>query len=145
MPVGAYPYAPVPPPPPVHHHVNQKWIIIPIVLLIAILATALIVTALVFTPVHPFSLGHTDSVNQPDINILNLNFQADIAQVNIMAQNATGDDIVIYTSASGSTGAGNSNIPVQISFSNQTVGNTLTVNSKVVHVRHFWDSGKGNL
>ena len=48
-----------------------------------------------------------------------------------MAQNATGDDIVIYTSASGSTGVGNSNGPVQISFSNQTVGSTLTVNSKV--------------
>jgi hypothetical protein len=74
---------------------------------------------------------------------LNLNFQADIAQVNIMAQNATGDNIVIYTSASGSTGTfGGSNIPVQISFSNQTVGNTLTVNSKVSTSGNFGTAAK---
>jgi hypothetical protein len=104
------------------------------IILIAIVVVAVIVSAIILAPLHPVNFSQTNQVNQPNINTLNLNFQADVAEVNIIAQNLTGKTILINTTAKGSTGILGSTNPIQVSFSNETAGNTLTVTSKITNV-----------
>ena len=70
-----------------------------------------------------------------------------MAEVNVIAQNLTGRTILIGTSATGSTGIFDSTNPIQVTFSNETAGNTLTVTSKVTNVDQgpFSRNAKGNL
>jgi hypothetical protein len=69
---------------------------------------------------------------------LNLNFQADNAQVNVIAQNILSQNILIITSASGSKGILDSNSPVTVTFTNETQNNVLTVNTKVTEANGFF-------
>jgi hypothetical protein len=106
--------------------------LIPAIILIVIIFAVIIIGALAFAPFNTVNFGQTNHVvNQPNVKTLNFNFQADIAKVSIIAQNFTDDTVLLYTSGTGSTGIFGSNNPVQIVFSNETAGNTLTVNSKV--------------
>ncbi len=106
-------------------------LIIPVIILVAIVLTAVIVTAIVFAPVNPVNFNQTNEVTQPNINRLNLNFEADIAEITIFAENLTGKTIQLTVSAQGSTSVFGSPNPVQVAFNNQTAGNELTVTSKV--------------
>jgi hypothetical protein len=105
--------------------------LIPVIILIAIVFTALIVSAIIVAPLHPVNFSQTNEVNQPNISKLNLNFQADVAEVNVIAQNLTGKTILINTSATGSTDIFGSTSPIRVTFSNETGGNTLTITSRV--------------
>lgn len=121
-------------PAPPARQIRKDPLIVTAIILIAIVVTAVIVSAIVFAPLHPVSFNQTNQVNQPDVTELNLNFQADVAEVNVIAQNLTGRTILISTSATGSTGIFGSTNPIQVTFSNETAGNTLTVKSKVTNV-----------
>lgn len=105
--------------------------LIPAIFLIGIVLTAVIVSAIVFAPVNPVNFNQTNEVNQPNVNRLNLNFQADVAEINIIAQNLTDKTILTTVSATGSTSIFGSPKPIYVSFSNETVGNELTVTSKI--------------
>lgn len=127
------PVATFPPPPPTRS-IGKDPLVVTAIILIAIVVVAVIVSAIILAPLHPVNFSQTNQVNQPNINALNLNFQADVAEVNIIAQNLTGRTILINTSAKGSTGILGSTNPIQVSFSNETAGNTLTVKSKIANV-----------
>ena len=123
-------FAPAPPARPI----RKDPLIVTAIILIAIVVTALIVSAIILAPLHPVNFNQTNQVNQPNINTLNLNFQADVAEVNVIAQNLTGRTILINTSATGSTGIFGSTNPIQVTFSNETASNTLTVTSTVNNI-----------
>jgi hypothetical protein len=111
--------------------IRHEPVLIAGIIIVAILISAVVIAALVFASVQSYSFGQTNEVvNQPNVNTINLNFKADNAKINIVTQNYTNDAVAIYTSGAGSKGIGTKN-PVQIIFTNQTVGNTLTVNSQV--------------
>lgn len=112
-------------------------LIIPAVILLAVLLTAVIVSAIVIAPFQPVNFNQTNQVSQPNITTLVLNFQADSAQVNVFTQSLAGKTILIGTSAKGTMGIFGSSNPVQATFSNETVGNTLTVTSKVTNQGFF--------
>ena len=131
-PVATAPPAPQARPMPI----GKNPFLIPVIILIAIVVTAVIVSAIVFAPIYPLNFNQTNQDNQPNINKLNLNFQSDNAQVNVIAQNLTGKNILIAVSATGSTGIFGSTNPIEVTFSNETVNNVLTVTSKVTDVNH---------
>ena len=63
---------------------------------------------------------------------MNLNLQASAAQVDIVTQNITDKNILIITSAAESRSIFGSNNLVNVSFTNETVGDVLAVNAKVI-------------
>ena len=109
--------------------------------LIAILVTAVIVSAIIFTPFSPISFNQTNQDSHLGINALNLNFQANTAQVTILTQNINNQNILIETHADGSRGIFSSTSPIKVTFTNQTEGNELTINSKVTEEREFTTTG----
>jgi ribosomal protein L9 len=115
--------------------------VIAAIVLIAILVGAVIVSAIVFAPFSPISFNQTNQDSQAGINTLNLNFQANTAQVTLLAQNINNQNILIQTSANGSRSIFGSNNPIEVTFTNQTQGNTLTVNSKVTEANEFPTAG----
>ncbi len=130
-PVNAYTYTFPPPPPRQNRPITREPVFIVAIIIIAVLISAVITIVLVFGSMQSYNFGQTnEAVNQPNVNILNLNFKADNAQINIVTQNNTSDAVTLYTSGSGSKGIGGQN-PIQVIFTNQTAGNTLTVNSQI--------------
>jgi len=117
--------------PPINRPTKKEPIWIYGIILIAILLSAVVIAAIIFMPFKPFSFGQTNEIDQPNVNTLNLNFQANNAQVIIMTQNPTNGSVAFYTSGSGSVGILNSKMPVDITVTNQTSGSTLTVNAKI--------------
>ncbi len=134
-PVATYTYPPAPP--PAHRPMRSEPLVIAGIVLVAILISAVIISILIFAPINVVNLGQTNEINQPNVKTLNLNFYADIAQVNIIAQNVSDRTIVMYTSGNVSTGIFGSKNPVQISFTNETLGKVLTVNAKIAITDRF--------
>lgn len=103
---------------------------IPVAVLVGIVLTALILSAIVFTPINNVNFNQTNEIDQPNADHLSLNFQADVAAVNIYT-NLTDQTFLLKTSASGSTGILGSNNPVEVTVTNSTVDNAVSVNVKV--------------
>ena len=77
---------------------KKEPLVIAAIALIAILVTAVIVSAIIFTPFSPISFNQTNQDSHFGINTLNLNFQANTAQVTVITQNINNQNILIETS-----------------------------------------------
>ncbi len=139
-PVSTYTYAPQHP--TAYKPIRNDPIVLAAIILAIILVSAVIISIIIFAPLKPFSFGQTNEVNQPNVNTLNLNFQANNAQINVITQNPTNKSVVFYTSASGSTSILNSKNPADIAVTNQTSGSTLTVNAKVTSAGVFGSAAR---
>ena len=133
MPPAAY----TPPVQPVQAAPHRPWrkdpYIVAAIGLVVILLSAAIVVGLLVAPLGSWSTSDSFADSNPNIDTVNLNFVTDIGRVNIATMQMPDSNIGIYVMANGSRGimGGGSNIPVTITFDNQTVGNVLNVNSKV--------------
>ena len=101
--------------------------------LIVILVTAVVVAVLLAAaPMSTWDFSRSLEDETPNVETLNLNFETNIGEVNVTPLEVGNNNIGIYVIANGSRGMfGGSEVPVSVSFDNQTVGETLTVNSKV--------------
>jgi len=100
--------------------------------LIVILVTAVVVAVLLAAPMSTWDFSRSFEDETPNMETLNLNFETNIGEVNVTPLEVGNNNIGIYVTANGSRSMfGDTEIPVSVSFSNQTVGDTLTVNSKV--------------
>jgi hypothetical protein len=120
---------------------RKEPLMIAAIVLIAILVIAVVVSAIIFAPFSPISFNQTNQDNQSGINTLNLNFQANTAQVTLITQNINNQNILINTSANGFRSIFGSTNPIEVNFTNQTLGSTLTVNSKVTETEEFPTTG----
>jgi len=120
---------------------RKEPLVITSIVLIAILVSAVIVSAIIFAPFSPISFNQTNQDSHSGINTLNLNFQANTAQVTITTQNINNQNILIRTSVNGSRSIFGSTNPIEVTFTNQTEGNTLTINSKVTEGNEFPKTG----
>ena len=132
MPPAAY----TPPTQPVQAAPPKPWrkdpYIVAAIGLVVILLSAAIVVGLLVAPLGSWSTSDSFADSNTNIDTINLNFVTDIGRVNIATMQMPDSNIGIYVMANGSRGImGGSNIPVTITFDNQTVGNTLNINSKV--------------
>jgi uncharacterized membrane protein YvbJ len=118
--------------------IRKEPVVIAAVALIAILLVAVVVVAIIAAPTGSVNFNQTDLDSHQGINTLNLNFQADNAQVDIITQNIPSQNILIITSASGSKGILDSNNPVKVTFTNETQNNVLTINTKVTEANGFF-------
>jgi hypothetical protein len=99
---------------------------------VVILVSAALIVGLLVAPLGSWSTSDSFADSNPNIDTVNLNLVTDIGRVNIATMQQE-SNIGIYVNANGSRGimGGGSNIPVTITFDNQTTGNTLSVNSRV--------------
>jgi len=118
--------------------IRKEPLVIAAVALIAILLATVVVVAIIAAPVDSVNFNQTDQDSHQSINTLNLNVQADNAQVDIITQNIPGQNILIITAASGSRGILDSNKPVTVTFTNETQNNVLTVNTKITEANGFF-------
>ncbi len=102
------------------------------VALAAILVAAAVIAAILAAPVGTWSLAVPYGDSSPNVHTLNLNFQADIAKINILTEKNGNDNILVYVSGNGSRGlTGGSAAPLNVTFVNQTMGDVLTVDMEV--------------
>jgi DUF4097 and DUF4098 domain-containing protein YvlB len=102
--------------------------------LIGVLLLALALSAVAFLPFNPVNFNQTNSVAaQPGVDHLNLDLQADVADVNIIPQRLDDSLILLNVSETGSTGLFGLANPVEVTFSNQTADNAVTVFSTISH------------
>ncbi len=103
----------------------------PVAILIAILALAFVFAVVAFVPFRSVSYSRSLYAGiVPGVETIRLSFESDVADVNIISTNLQGYFVKLDVSASGSTGLFGST-SLQTSLTNQTLGNTLTVNGKV--------------
>jgi hypothetical protein len=107
--------------------------IFPVIILVAVLAVAFFFAVFAFVPFQSVNSNQSYSaIAAPGVDTVKLNFQADVADINVIPTSLTGELARVDVSASGATGLfGSASHPVQVSFSNQTNGGTMTVTSKV--------------
>ena len=107
--------------------------ILPVAILIALLGVAFVFAVFAFVPFQSVNFNQSNSATAvPGVDTVNLNFQADVADVNVIPTSLSGDFVRVDVSASGSTGLfGSTTHPVQVTFSNETSDGTMTVTSKV--------------
>jgi hypothetical protein len=101
--------------------------------LVIILVSAAVIVALLTAPLSTWEMGMPYRDDSPEVNTLNLSFDADIGQINVFTQKmGENDNILIYVSAKGSQNIfGGTETPVTVTFDNQTTGDVLTVNARV--------------
>jgi DUF4097 and DUF4098 domain-containing protein YvlB len=103
--------------------------------LIAVLLVVVAVSALIFLPITPINYVQTKSVaSEAGVSQLNLNLQADTADINIIPQRVNDNTLVLNVSATGSTGIFGSTTPVKVTFGNRTVSSSTTVSASVSRV-----------
>jgi hypothetical protein len=103
------------------------------VVLIAVLVVAFFVAVLTVLPVQSVNFSQSNDVAKiPGVNTINLNLEADVADVNVILTDLPNQFARIDVSAAGSVGvAGNVAHPVQVTFTNETVGSEMTITSRI--------------
>ncbi len=102
--------------------------------LIVIIVLAVYAVAFLFIPFSSWSFGQTLQDSSANINALNLNFTADVGQINVITQKIQNSNILIHVSANGIRGSLENNsgeAPVFVFFRNITDEDILTVYCQV--------------
>ncbi|MCW4019145.1 MAG: zinc-ribbon domain-containing protein [Candidatus Bathyarchaeota archaeon] len=107
--------------------------IIPVVALIAVLVVALVLAVSAVVPVRPVDFSQTEiAAEVPGVDTVNVNFNADVAEVHVIPADLPNQLVKLEVSATGGTGLFNSDEqPVEVTFSNETADNVMTVTSNV--------------
>jgi hypothetical protein len=106
--------------------------LLPVAILIAILVTAVIVSALIFFPFYPVRFNQTNQVPKADVDNLVVDFQADVAHVNVVFKNLPRNMVVLNVTADGSVGMfDDPDRAINVTFNHQTEDNSATVLANV--------------
>jgi len=110
-------------------------LLLPAIILIAILVTAVVVGVLVFLPFNAVHFNQTNQVAKAGVNNLILDFQADVAQVNVFFMSLPGKMVVLNVTADGYVGIlDDPNRTVNVTFNHQTANNSEVVTSSVSRI-----------
>lgn len=111
---------------------RRSYYILAVAILIAVLLTAVVISALFFLPVYPVHFNQTNQVPKGDMNDLLMDFQADVADVNVFFQNLPSNMVLLNVTAEGSVGIlDDPNRAVNVTFNHQTTNNSEVVIASV--------------
>jgi hypothetical protein len=106
--------------------------------LITFLVAAALIVAFLAVPFSTWSTNRSLEEDTANVKTLNFNFETNIGQVRINPLKINNNNIGIYIEANGSRGIlGELNPPITITFENQTQGELLVINSKVLIENKF--------
>jgi hypothetical protein len=105
----------------------------PVIILIVLLVVAFFFAVFAFAPLKSVTFNQSNYAPiVPGLETLKLDFAADVADVNIIPTNLSGELVRMNVSAVGSTGLfGSSSHPLVVTFSNQTIDGTLVIASRI--------------
>ncbi|MBN1244006.1 zinc-ribbon domain-containing protein [Candidatus Bathyarchaeota archaeon] len=111
---------------------RRPYYILPVVILIAVLVSAAVIGTLLFLPFYPVHFNQTNQVPEADMDNLFLDFQADVAQVNIFFESMPSNMAVLNVTADGNVGIlDDPNRAVNVTFSHQATNNSVVVIASV--------------
>jgi hypothetical protein len=111
---------------------RRPYYILPVAILVTIILAAVIISALFFLPVYPVHFNQTNQVPKADMNNLLVDFQADVANVNVFFQNLQGNMVVLNVTADGNVGIlDDPNQAVNVTLNHQTTNNSEVVIASV--------------
>jgi hypothetical protein len=116
---------------------------LPVAILLAIVLTALILSALFFLPVYPVHFSQTDQVAKADVDNLFVDFQADVANVNIFFKNLPNNMVELNVTADGAVSIfEDPSTPLNVTVEHQITNNSAVVIASVSHItrRSIWNS-----
>ena len=114
---------------------RRRPFLLPVIILIAVLVMAAVVGALVFVPFYAVHFDQTNQVAKTDVDNLILDFQADVAQVNVFFKNLPDKMVVLNVTADGYVGIfEDPNRTINVTFDHQTANNTEIVTSRVSRI-----------
>jgi len=107
---------------------RRPFYILPVAILIAVLLSAIVIGALFFLPFYPVHFNQANQVPEADVDNLLVDFQADVAQVNIFFKNLSGNMVMLNVTADGNVGIfDDPNRAINVTFSHQTANNSVIV------------------
>jgi len=111
---------------------RRPFYILPVAILIAVLLLAIVIGALFFLPFYPVHFNQTNQVPKANVDHMLLEFQADVAQVNIFFKNLPGNMVVLNVTADGNVGIlDDSNRAVNVTFNHYTSNNSAIVTASI--------------
>src|SRR3990170_2375214 len=115
---------------------RRRPFLLPVAILVAVLLTAVMVSVLVFLPFTSVNFNQTNQVaSKAGVDSLSLDFQADVANVNVYFKNLSGKMVVLNVTADGYVGIlSDPNRTVAVAFDQKTANHTAIVTSRVSRV-----------
>jgi hypothetical protein len=112
--------------------------LLPVIILIAVLFVALVASALIFLPVNPVHFNQTSQFPKADVDSLLVDFQADVANVNVIFENLPSSMVVLNVTAEGSVGVlDDPDHAVTVMFNHETANNSAEVVSSVLRTSRW--------
>jgi hypothetical protein len=109
--------------------------LLPVIILIVVLLTAIVFGVLVFLPFYAVHFDQTNQVAKAGVDNLILGFQADVAQVNVFFKNLSDKMVILNVTADGYVGIfEDPNRTISVTFNHQTANNSEIVTYKVSRV-----------
>jgi hypothetical protein len=114
---------------------RRRPFLLPVIILVVILVVAIVFGALVFLPFYPVHFDQTNKVAKAGVSNLFLDFQADVAQVNVFFRSLPNEMVVLNVTADGYVGIfDDPNRTINVTFTHQTTNNSEVVTSTVSRV-----------
>jgi hypothetical protein len=112
--------------------------LLPVIILIAVLFTAIIISALLFVPFYPVTFNQTDQVPKASVDNVRVDLEVDVANVNISFKNLPNSMIMLNVTADGNVGIlDNPENAVNVTFNHQTANNSEVVIASVSRVSRW--------
>jgi hypothetical protein len=117
---------------------RRPFYILPVAILIAVLLSAIVIGALFFLPFYPVHFNQTNQVPKADVDNLLVDFQADVAQVNIFFENLSGNMVMLNVTADGNVGIfDDPDRVLNVTFNHETANNSAIVIASVSRVTRW--------
>jgi hypothetical protein len=114
---------------------RRRPFLLPVIIFMVILVMAAVVGALVFVPSYAVHFDQTNQVAKTGADNLMLDFQADVAQVNVFFKNLSDKMVILNVTADGYVGIfDDPNRTINVTFDHQTANNTEIVTSRVSRI-----------
>jgi hypothetical protein len=111
---------------------RRPYYVLPVVILVAVLVSAAVIASLLFLPFYPVNFNQTNEVPEAGMDNLLLDFQVDVAQVNVFFKNLPGNMAVLNVTADGGVGIlDDPNSAVNVTFSHTATNNSVAVFARV--------------
>ena len=110
------------------------------IVLITLFVSAAVIVAIAFLPIRTVDITESrDAPYQTGVDTLDLDFTADVAQVNVAFEDLSGKLVTLDVSVTGRVGVFGSLDVLDLTFDSTTDGNVLTVTSEVdIISRYSW-------
>ncbi len=117
---------------------RRQFYVLPVAILVAILLSAIVVCALFFLPFHPVDFNQTNQVPDADVDSLRVDFQSDVAQVNVFFKNLSSNMVILNVTAAGNVGIlDDPNRAINVTFNHETADNSAIVTASVTRVTRW--------